>query len=121
EMSGEELSGDMKKNAPSAFYFTKEKGFVIIQDVTAAAFTYKVNSSEKPAHLDLTITPPEEVGGSAKTAAGIFELNGNQLKLAIQEGQDSERPKSFEGKNTPRLLVFTMQRDKELKEPDPKK
>jgi uncharacterized protein (TIGR03067 family) len=57
--------------------------------------SFQIDPTAKPKSLDLLqISPKQE---DPETVPGIYELNGDKLKLAFGE---SERPTDFEGERT---------------------
>ncbi len=103
-----------QRGGMDAVYFTKDKGFFLDQGNAVFAFTYTTDPSRKPAHIELKAdTRPESL-------KGIFELNGDTLRLCFSEGKDAERPSEFESKQGTSTALFTLQRDKAMKQPDPK-
>jgi RNA polymerase sigma factor (sigma-70 family) len=96
-------------------YFAKDKGYFIDKGKPVLAFKYATDSSEKPAHIDLTAE------GKPDTLKGIFELNGDTLKLSFSDGGPrAGRPAEFESKSGSRIVAITLKRDGSLKEPDEK-
>jgi uncharacterized protein (TIGR03067 family) len=52
--------------------------------------TFKLDASQKPKHIQLT----RSVDGKEESVLGIYELNGDTLKICIDEG-GKERPTEF--------------------------
>lgn len=63
---------------------------------------YKIDPTTKPKNLDLT-----ESGG--RLSPGIYELNGDTLKICIAEGQNPVRPTEFKS-NGPQNAVVVFKR-----------
>ncbi len=82
--------------------------------------TYKLDATKKPKVIDLT----KAAGvGKGKTAAGIYELDGDTLKLCFPQDEDRARPTKFTSVEGARHVLFTMRRQKppKIKEPEKKK
>jgi uncharacterized protein (TIGR03067 family) len=72
---------------------------------------FKVDATKKPKALDFTIDEgPEALKG--KTALGIYELNGDDLKWCAAEPGSSERPTEFAAKAGTRHLLVVFKREK---------
>jgi RNA polymerase sigma factor (sigma-70 family) len=113
--NGREESAD---HGPTALFFGADKGYMMGKDDLFAAFTYKVDGTAKPNHIDLVLDG-EAVVGKTHKLIGLIELSGEFMKLALSEGADA-RPEAFESKEGSRTIVLVLQRDKDVKEPDPK-
>ncbi|HYV36324.1 MAG TPA: TIGR03067 domain-containing protein [Gemmataceae bacterium] len=66
--------------------------------------TFKLDSSKKPKHID--IMPSEPAG--AKVETGIYELNGDTLRICTVEG--AERPKEFKSEAGGMVTVIELKR-----------
>src|SRR5207302_9699744 len=58
-------------------------------------FSFKIDDTKKPRHIDLNI--------EGKSMPGIYELDGDTLKICVAE---SERPTEFKGEGNATLLVL---------------
>lgn len=67
---------------------------------------FKIDTTQKPAHLDVTPTEGPDKGMTMKM---ILQLEGDTLKLGMGEGPKAERPKSLDDKN---IMVITLKRAK---------
>jgi uncharacterized protein (TIGR03067 family) len=65
----------------------------------------KVDPSKKPAEITLT-------GESGKVQLGIYEQDGDTLKLCLAEEGDQTRPKAFVGKAPKLTMSWILTRDK---------
>jgi uncharacterized protein (TIGR03067 family) len=67
---------------------------------------YKLDASTKPAEIDMTVA---EGQGAGKTSQGIYELDGDALKIcyALPGG---DRPKDFKTKEGAKENCFTLKR-----------
>jgi uncharacterized protein (TIGR03067 family) len=72
-------------------------------------FTYKLDSSTKPASIDITPS-------GRQTLQGIYELNGDDLKICYSVVAELPRPTKFAG--SPGYLLFTLKRAKKEKADD---
>jgi len=67
--------------------------------------TYKIDATQKPAHLDMS---PLEGPEKGKTVKMIFQLDGDTLKLAGKM-KPEERPAGFDDKDA---MIITLKREK---------
>lgn len=72
--------------------------------------TFRVDPSKKPKAIDVTRL---EGGGKGKTAKGIYELDGDTLKLCLAIRLENERPTEFAASETSGLVLLTLKRVKE--------
>lgn len=72
-------------------------------------FKIKLDASKDPKWMDLT-----EQGGArnGRTDRAIYLLDGNDLKICIQQFQDEPRPKSFATEKNSGLWLVNMRRFK---------
>jgi uncharacterized protein (TIGR03067 family) len=77
--------------------------FMPSDDVEDVA-TVKLVPAKKPGWLDLT-------DRNQQTAKGIYHLKGNELKIAVQEG-DGDRPEKFEAPAKTKIIVLVLERVK---------
>lgn len=78
-------------------------------------FGAKKNPQAAKYRLDTTTDPKQfdwSQNGGKTWFLGIYELDGDTLKIALAQGGTGERPDEFGGKN-PRYQYFTMTRVKE--------
>jgi uncharacterized protein (TIGR03067 family) len=68
--------------------------------------TYKLDTTKKPAELDMS---PTEGDGKGKTIKMIIELDGDNLKLAMGKDPSAARPKGFDDKEA---MIMTLKREK---------
>ena len=69
--------------------------------------TYKLDAAKKPSQIDLT----RNEDGRTETASGIWELDGDKLKLCIAEAEVKERPTEFKSKSR-KVIYLELTRDK---------
>jgi uncharacterized protein (TIGR03067 family) len=68
--------------------------------------TVKIDSTAKPATIDLAITEaPHDGDAAGKTSLGIFELSGDELKWCSARPGATDRPTSFDTSGTQYMLV----------------
>jgi uncharacterized protein (TIGR03067 family) len=67
---------------------------------------YKLDTSEKPAEIDMTVA---EGQGAGKTSQGIYELDGDALKICYAL-PGADRPKDFKTKAGAKENCFTLKR-----------
>jgi uncharacterized protein (TIGR03067 family) len=75
-------------------------------------FTIKVDSTKKPKNIDLKVT---EGVGKGKVALGIYELDGDTLKLCFPQDENVARPTEFASTDGSRHVFLTMRRQKSKK------
>jgi len=63
--------------------------------------TYKIDTTKKPRQIEVTIDD--------KTVEGIYELNGDDLKLCVDR---SARPKEFKSPEGTRIMLMNFKREK---------
>lgn len=67
--------------------------------------SYVLNATKKPGWINLT--------ESAHTTPGIYEVNGDSLKICFPEGSKGERPTAFESKpNSVNDILITLKRER---------
>jgi uncharacterized protein (TIGR03067 family) len=74
--------------------------------------THKLDPTKKPKHMDITITGGEQKG---LTQLGIYELEGDTLKMCVSEAGSKERPKDFSTKPGTGQIFVTFKREKKDK------
>jgi uncharacterized protein (TIGR03067 family) len=67
---------------------------------------FKLDPSRKPKEIDLT--PDGE--GKGKTVAGLYELEGDSLRVCFPGQPDAERPTRLESKEGENYLLLTYTR-----------
>lgn len=98
------------------FIFEKEGKMKMTMNVNGMAneqkTEYKLDPEAKIKSIDLT--------NMGRTAKGIYELDGDSLKLAISEGETSDRPAEFKANKAVRVALVTFKRIAEEKKEDKK-
>jgi uncharacterized protein (TIGR03067 family) len=88
------------------------KGWLLVFDGDKVTFkgketktgTCKVDASQKPAHLDITPSDPRD-----RPMKLIYQLDGDELKIAGSDPNGGDRPKGFDDK---KIRVLTLKREK---------
>jgi uncharacterized protein (TIGR03067 family) len=102
------LSDGKEEPAPpggAQLIFSGEKYTIKLGGKVTETGTFSIDPSKKPKTIDLT---PTEGGEKGKKEQGIYELTGDDLKIAVAFGS-SERPTDFSGKKSE---VYTFKRAK---------
>ena len=68
----------------------------------------KLDPSKKPKLLDATPT----LEGNGKHSLGIYQIQGDELKLCLPIGPRKERPSEFKSADGSNLVVMTLKRSK---------
>ena len=76
------------------------------KDKTVAEYKIKLDATQKPRVLDMTVTAGEDKN---KTAPGIYVLEGDSFKIAMDE-EFKQRPASFDEKDTKTCSVIALKR-----------
>ncbi len=71
----------------------------------------KLDASKKPRTIDIT---PEKEAGREKTLLGIYELDGDELKLSFAK-EEGERPTEFASKPGSNVSLIVLKREKKEK------
>jgi uncharacterized protein (TIGR03067 family) len=69
--------------------------------------TVKLDTSKKPKQIDFI----RSIDGRQETATGIYELDGDKLKLCVAEPEVKERPTEFKSKSR-KVTYLELTRDK---------
>ena len=86
---------------------TKDELIAIMEGEKKVIGTYTLNPSEKPKHIDLKTE-------GKYVMKGIYELDGNSLKLCFNEDPTGARATAFESKKgSPNDLLFVLKRKKD--------
>ena len=71
-------------------------------------FTFKLDPAKSPAQIDLVSLFERDKG---KTFQGIYELNGDTLKLCLSR-KEGDRPRSFTPRRDDAVVLFELRRVK---------
>jgi len=122
EMEGEKLSEEEVKKIPKLVLVFKDDTVALQKYARGEKAapqvlfkgTFKVDPSQKPKTLDITIT--EDIGenvNKGKTVPGIYELDGDTLRwVAPEPGSKGERPKEFLTKPGTKHMLSVLKREK---------
>jgi uncharacterized protein (TIGR03067 family) len=66
----------------------------------------KIDPTKKPKHLDIT---PDDGPEKGKTMSGIYQMDGKNLKLCLNEG-GQERPTEFASPEASRIMILVLER-----------
>jgi len=103
-----QVTADIFVKAMSATF--DGKGYVNRQrDAVAVEGTYTLSPEKSPKQIDFTIETGADKG---KTQLGIYEIDGDRLKLCIARAGDAERPKAMGGKTDSDGMLITLRRAK---------
>ena len=74
--------------------------------------TFKLDPSEKPRAIDMTIAEGGQEGDKGKVLHGIYELSKGTLKWCTAEPGGTDRPKEFSTKEGINHMLVTLKKDK---------
>lgn len=97
------LNGDKMTIAGEGFVVTSKDGKELVKA------TIKLDPSKKPKTIDLTLT---EGSDKDKVVLGIYALDGDKMKICLNEPGNTTRPTEFASKEGTRLMVVELKRDK---------
>lgn len=73
--------------------------------------TFKLNDDENPSHIDLKIAESEEEKHKGKTALGIYEFQGDNIRWCSSQPGRKRRPGQFvKVMGDARLLLVTLKK-----------
>jgi uncharacterized protein (TIGR03067 family) len=101
---GKDMPAEMLKSVEMSFVGDK---MVVKNNNMQAEFPFKIDATKKPKEMDITLP-------DGKTGTGIYELDGDTLKVAHGEVGDP-RPKDFTSKEGSNVTVTVMKREKSEK------
>jgi uncharacterized protein (TIGR03067 family) len=73
-------------------------------------FTYSLDPLKKTKEIDLTLKIGPQKG---RVDPGIYEIDGDTLRICIQSNKDARRPREFRSPTGSDLWLVTLQRTKE--------
>ena len=98
--NGETVSLETAENR----YFTIKGNEAIPSDNPKDIATLKIDSAQKPAHIDFTDTAKE-------TMLGIYEISGDTLKLCMANPGE-KRPTEFASPKDSKVLFLVLKRER---------
>jgi uncharacterized protein (TIGR03067 family) len=87
--------------------FKEDKLTALIRDETKEG-KYKLDPAKKPKEIKVTITE----NGNEKELHGIYELDGDNLKLCFPSEDGGDLPKEFTGKQGSNQMLMVFKRAK---------
>lgn len=104
---------DLPSGATASMIFAGDKVTEKMTGQDDEVSTCKIDSSKKPAQIDLTSS--KGMDKKSTTNQGIYKLEGDTLTVAYSTlGAFGKRPASFEGKEV-MVLTFAREKEKEKK------
>jgi uncharacterized protein (TIGR03067 family) len=98
DLTDMEINGKKVSFKPLRYNFEDGELFT-----TNSIYKFRIDSTQTPMHLDIT--------GDNETFFGIYELNGNQLKIAYRFPSSPEgRPKDFTTNMDSKLIAMTFRK-----------
>ena len=83
----------------------EKDGFRLMRgDEAVAKGTFTVDASKAPRAIDIKLTEGED-GVAGKSALGIYEIKGDELKWCSAQPGSEDRPKGFDTAGTEHMLV----------------
>jgi uncharacterized protein (TIGR03067 family) len=107
ELKGKPLPPELKEKI--RITFSGDKISIQRQQGDVGHATFKLDPAKKPRHIDITPSDGPEAG---KTVPGIYEVEGDRLKLAIAEGEGAARPAEFKAPEGSRVTYLLFERAK---------
>ena len=109
ETKGKALPEDALKQINLKVMFKGDKYTVEAMGEFAEEGTIKIDPTKKPAAIDLKITKGKDEG---KSQQGIYELQGDTLKICMAPAGAEKRPTAFKSEEGSEIELFTLKRDK---------
>jgi uncharacterized protein (TIGR03067 family) len=81
-------------------------------DAVGLKGTFKLDPSEKPRTIDITITEGGQEGEKGKVLQGIYELGKGTLKWCTAEPGGTDRPKEFSTKEGINHMLVMLKKDR---------
>ncbi|HEX4796132.1 MAG TPA: TIGR03067 domain-containing protein [Humisphaera sp.] len=109
ELHGDSDTSDEGKHCQ--FIFDGDKFTVKKDDKEILSGTFTIDTAKSPAQIDLKILKDDEEERNGQTSLGIYQLDGDKLKVCACEPSRDQRPGEFATKGTD-LLMVVMERVK---------
>jgi uncharacterized protein (TIGR03067 family) len=109
-IGGKKLGDDDLKQLKMQLVFTGDKYAERIGGKVNEEGTIKIDTSKKPATIDLDIQTGNDKG---KLQVGIYEVKGDTMKLCLAFPGAKDRPTSFDSPDGSAVSFVILKRDKE--------
>lgn len=108
ESKGDKVPADELKN----LYLLFRGNAILIREAgkTEDNFSFLLDPAKKVKEIDLTLKVGPQKG---RIDRGIYEIDGNTLRICIQSNKDAPRPREFRSDAGSDLWLVTLQRTKE--------
>ena len=73
---------------------------------------FKIDATKKPMEIDIEIIESLKEEMKGKTGLGIYSVDGDMLKLCVNEPGVSDRPKEFLAQADTKCILLTLQKQK---------
>jgi uncharacterized protein (TIGR03067 family) len=108
ELFGRDVTAAVKETNPTMTFDGNKYAFEAGPETEKG--TFKIDPKAKPATIDLMIT---EGRGKGKTQLGIYQLDGDTLKICMADEGAKDRPTKFaSAKGEAEMVLFTLKRKK---------
>ena len=87
------------------FVFDGNQFRLMEDDREVAKGTFKLDASRTPRTIDIEITESSEPDSQGRTAVGIYELKGDELKWCTAQPGSDQRPTQFATKGTQNMMA----------------
>jgi len=92
--------------------FDGDKFSILKSGETHMKGTFKLDASQTPKRIDMTIEEGQEGDVKGKSLAGIYELKDDELKWCFVPPDGGERPTSFTSQSGTSQILATLKREK---------
>ena len=108
ESKGEKVSAEELKDLHLLF----RGDAILIREggTTAENFTFLLDPIKKTKEIDVTLKVGPQKG---RVDRGIYEIDGDRLRICIQSNKDAPRPREFSTNANSELWLVVLQRTKE--------
>jgi uncharacterized protein (TIGR03067 family) len=104
---GKELDPKEIQKEGIKFVITAEEITIVANGVTRSKSTWTIDAMQTPKYMNLVLIEPTK----GEKLLGIYELNGDVLKLCLHPG-DKNRPAKFEAKKGSMDVVHILKKEK---------
>jgi uncharacterized protein (TIGR03067 family) len=110
KLTGGKVRGDpLPEGEDGGKWVLKDGKYTFTSPEMVEEGTYKIDTSKKPAQLDLDITAGNDKG---KKQVGIYKVEGETLTVCLAFPGGKERPSEFDTKEGSDRLLFIFKREK---------